>query len=183
MAYLRGLNDFEEWIKQHDTPQPTGLKNRRQVHSSQNFALEPATVSINSYSGPLWGLCHAAHIMLTVLTEWPAGTGKCVKRVGEQKNWNQTFVRSRYHTRVITPGWLETKSTEGYHISPAGTRSQTVGWTKTYTQYTALKESVVKLSLSKLFNLSPWGEQRKTQCCAWQDYGAQCSCGWVKGSL
>lgn len=72
-------------------------------------------------------------------------------------------------------------------VSPAGRRSQTLRWhldrPQTHVQNTAIKESVVKLSLSKLFNLSPRGEQRKTQCCARQDYSAQCSCGWVKGSL
>lgn len=48
VAYLlKGLGDR---IKQHDTPQPWGPKNRRQVHSSQNFALEPATADISSYS-------------------------------------------------------------------------------------------------------------------------------------
>lgn len=44
-----------------------------------------------------------------------------------------------------------------------------MGWfsdlAKTHT-HTAIKESVAKLSFSKLFNLSPRGEQRKTQCCA-----------------
>lgn len=57
---------------------------------------------------------------------------------------------------------VKIRSVEGVEAAVEVKVPQTVG---THSQNTALKESVVKLSLSKLFNLPPRGEQRKTQCC------------------
>lgn len=102
---------------------------------------------------------------------------KSVKGKKKQKTWGQ----SRYPWIIGNQQRWRLSL-----VSSAERCSQTVGWfgrPGAMALHTAIKESVAELSLSKLFNLSPRGEQRKTQCCAWQDYSAQCSCGWVKGSL
>lgn len=160
----KALRDFEDWIEQRDTPKPRGLRNKRQAHSSPNCALEPVTAAISFYSrasvgvaGMLLILCwHSCSYSVAywnrqvwefVCLRWTKigvhmrqrkKKTDCEKRGKKKKNCSRFFVRSRYHTRVTTPGWLETNSSEGYlsHVPCRETLNRQCAGTQTGPRHT-----------------------------------------------